>query len=35
MRRPGFNAAVAIGLGLALLTGLALVAAIASFFPWG
>jgi hypothetical protein len=33
MRRPGFNAGVAIGFGLALLTGLALIAAIAELFP--
>lgn len=33
MRQPGFNTIAAIGLGLAVLIGLALIAAVAAFFP--
>jgi len=33
MRRPSFNAAAAIGLGLALLIGIVLIAVVATFFP--
>jgi hypothetical protein len=32
MRRRGFNTSAAIGLGLALLTGLALIAAVSALF---